>query len=150
MKTPQIKFGIVGIPAPQPRPKATLRHGKVFIYTPPTAAEWRQRVRLAAVGAIIPKGVVLPLSGPLKLTTSFYLWRPKAHFNSNGTLRADAPNWCPHKPDFDNLAKAVADEMTECGFWHDDGQIVFSIITKRYSHFNGECGCGVTVEILPE
>jgi Holliday junction resolvase RusA-like endonuclease len=34
------------------------------------------------------------------------------------------------RPDFDNLAKAVCDSLTNCGFWYDDCQIVFGKVMK--------------------
>jgi Holliday junction resolvase RusA-like endonuclease len=39
---------------------------------------------------------------------------------------------CCARPDFDNLAKAVADCMTALGWWHDDAQIVRATVSKFY------------------
>lgn len=41
------------------------------------------------------------------------------------------------KPDWDNLAKTLQDVMTKMGFWVDDSQIIFAIISKTY----GDQGC---------
>ena len=37
------------------------------------------------------------------------------------------------KPDVDNFAKAFIDQMTRCGYWKDDSQIVQLHLEKYYS-----------------
>jgi Holliday junction resolvase RusA-like endonuclease len=76
--------------------------------------------------------------------------RPKSHFNSKGFLKIGAPNFCPKKPDFDNLAKAVADQLTNSGVWEDDDQVCISVIVKRFADSIEAQGCEIHIELLPE
>jgi crossover junction endodeoxyribonuclease RusA len=61
-------------------------------------------------------------------------------------LKSTAPEWCPKKPDPDNLAKAVMDALTDCGMWRDDAQIVVLEVTKRFGQIPGARICIKEVE----
>lgn len=41
--------------------------------------------------------------------------------------------WKTSKPDTDNLQKALKDQMTKLGFWHDDAQVACEFIEKHYA-----------------
>ena len=45
--------------------------------------------------------------------------------------------WKTSKPDTDNLQKALKDQMTRLGFWHDDAQVVAEFIEKHYTEVPG-------------
>lgn len=64
----------------------------------------------------------VPFEGPLEV--SLYFAFPN--------IKSDKGKVMPMttKPDFDNLAKAVCDTLTKCGFWTDDSQIVFGKVLK--------------------
>jgi len=159
MKQTAICFFVAGTPAGQPRVKASARGKFITIYTPKTvtnskgrhrhpAAVWKEQIA-ATWEQARPAGFV-PITGPLKLTLSFFLARPKSHFNSKGNLKPTAPNFAPKKPDFDNLEKAVADQLTNSGAWEDDDQVCISITVKRYADSADASGCEIQFEILPE
>jgi Holliday junction resolvase RusA-like endonuclease len=93
-------------------------------------AEYRARVALAAqaVGAS-------PMSGPLAVSATFVLARPRGHFGTGrneGQLRAGAPVWPTTRPDIDKLERALLDAL--CGACYaNDAQVVRSSMTKRYA-----------------
>jgi Holliday junction resolvase RusA-like endonuclease len=63
-----------------------------------------------------------PYTGPLELT--LYFGFPNTLSDKGQTVHMAT------RPDFDNLAKAVCDSLTNCGFWYDDCQIVFGKVMK--------------------
>jgi Holliday junction resolvase RusA-like endonuclease len=73
------------------------------------------------------------VSGPLEVWLTFYVPRPKGHFNSKGELNTEGlRNPFPaKKPDVLKLARAVEDGMTGA-VWRDDAQIVTEHIDKQY------------------
>lgn len=70
------------------------------------------------------------LGGPLAVTFTFHLPRPKGHYGARG-LRPSAPPFPAVKPDLLKLARAVEDALTGI-CWRDDAQIVTETIVKRY------------------
>lgn len=63
-----------------------------------------------------------PFEGPLELTVYFGFPLIKSDKGKDGPMVT--------RPDFDNLAKSVCDALTDCGFWHDDSQVVFGKVMK--------------------
>lgn len=145
----QVFFTVDGEPKPQPRPRAFARKmGNKFVarvFDAGTAEAWKSQVVLASK-AFRPEQ---PMDGPVLVRLSFYLQRPKAHYiagNPARGLRPDAPFYHTGRPDFDNLAKAVCDALTQCGgFWHDDSQIATAIVTKMY---HDQPGCGINISLI--
>ena len=140
--TTLIKFTVQGEPKAQPRPKAFRRGIFVSVYNPKTADQWKTKIRLAWKQHQ-PAGFKT-LEYPIKLKLIFFLPRPKAHYTSKGLLKSGVPEFCPKKPDFDNLEKAVSDALTECAAWHDDSQVVISETVKLYAERGFE-GCEITI-----
>lgn len=70
------------------------------------------------------------LQGPLKLSVTFYLPRPKGHFGARG-LKPSAPIYPTVKPDVTKLLRAVEDALTGI-VWRDDAQIVSQFAQKVY------------------
>jgi Holliday junction resolvase RusA-like endonuclease len=66
---------------------------------------------------------VVPFDGPLELVLRFRMPRP-------GTRKADT--WCATTPDFDKLARAVCDALTDAEMIVDDARIAACVIEKRY------------------
>ena len=152
-----IRFFVSGDPQGQPRTKASSRGGFVRCYTPLTvkgsdgkrrthpAVTWKAQIAKAwACSAPDWK----PIEGPVSLVLTFCIPRPKSHFRANGMLKATAPRFCKAKPDFDNLAKAVADQLTTCGVWLDDKQVVAHDFVKLYAHHGEAAGCEITIKEL--
>lgn len=116
-------FLVQGRPKAQPRPKAFRRGDRASVYDPGTAAGWKA----AIVAASIPIRPQQPLTGCIAIELTFQLPRPKSL-----PKRMPGVVYCPKKPDWDNLAKAAVDAMTEAGWWRDDGQIVHAVVRKFY------------------
>lgn len=87
-------------------------------------ALYRAQVGIAVRDAAEKQGVLLPMDGPIILTTTFVLPRPKS-----------APKrrvWPLVGKDLDKLARALCDALTQCGAWADDAQVVEMVAGKRY------------------
>jgi len=134
-----MKLFVDGLPKGQPRPKARAFKGHAQVYDPGSAYEWKVAVREAVKG--------LPmLDGPLDVSLSFNMPRPKAHYRTGkfrGQVKDNAPDWHTSKPDVDNLAKAVLDACTGL-LWEDDTQIARLMAAKIYS-----LNPGVAIEVVP-
>lgn len=144
---PPIHFFAEGEPKPQPRVKARNMGAHAGVYTPSTAAEWKERIAIAA-RPFVPAA---PITSPLKVTLGFRFARPRGHYRSGKRaheLRDNAPQYHTGRYDCDNLAKAVMDQLTVIRMWHDDGQVAVLRVTKMYE--SGPIGCYVTIEELNE
>ncbi len=85
-----------------------------------------------------------PLLGPLSVSFTFFLPRPKAHFKKDAVTLSDAaPPYPDKKPDVLKLARAVEDACTSI-VWKDDAQIVLETLAKLYT--NGTPGVSVRIE----
>ena len=145
---PPLSFFVTGTPAGQPRVKATAFGGHARVYTPTMvvkdgfkrehpATAWKRAVRDTASAEWAKAGLPpVKWSGPLCVNLTFYLPRPKSHYQSNGALKPTAPMWCEQKPDRDNADKAVLDALTDMGLWGDDKQVCDGRIQKRYAAAN--------------
>ena len=131
-----------GEPKGQPRPRAFAFHGKARVYDPGTAEHWKSQIALA-----LPN-VILKYSGPVRVSLSFYMPRPKHHFTKAGLLKPSSPFAYAKKPDADNLAKAVLDALTTLGAWDDDAQVATLLIEKWYPVVGNVPGCFIKVETL--
>ena len=45
--------------------------------------------------------------------------------------------WKITKPDTDNMLKLLKDCGTACGYWQDDAQIAYEVVSKKYSENSG-------------
>ena len=66
-----------------------------------------------------------PMKGPLYLRVDWFF---------NTKTKEQDNTWKVTAPDTDNLNKLFKDCMTECGFWKDDAQVAYEIITKQWSY----------------
>lgn len=71
------------------------------------------------------------LRDPLHVNFTFWVRRPKSHFNSKGELRPSAPSWPAKRPDLLKTARAVEDSLSGI-VYADDAQIVTEFLVKRY------------------
>ena len=143
-----ISFFVSGEPKGQPRPRAFARNmggGKFVarVFDSGTAEAWKGCIAAAAA----QHKPAEPIAGPVRLRLCFYLARPNGHYTAGKIergLRATAPHYHTGKPDADNLAKAVMDALTQCGwFWGDDAQVSVLTAAKLYA----DSGTGAQVEI---
>lgn len=165
-----LTFFVQGLPAGQPRVKATRRGNHAGVYTPTkikNAKTGKTKAHPAytwklAIRAFIRKLPPQPLwDGPLRVDLTFYFPRPASHFRSNGTLKPNAPKWHVSKPDRDNSDKLVLDALTfkkldhesaEAGLWADDNIVCDGRVQKLYTMTSGlfdemQCasGCEITI-----
>jgi crossover junction endodeoxyribonuclease RusA len=115
-------------------------------------APWRERVALAAHHALIeagayPEGVEGrgqgPLRGPVAMTLSFVLYRPK------GAPKTKTPP-ATKAPDIDKLSRACLDAMTGV-VYQDDAQVTTLLASKRVAEIGEELGVQIKVwEEKPE
>ncbi len=141
-----ITFFVAGVPKGQPRVKAYKRGAHAGVYDPGTADGWKLQVSISGK-QFVPDA---PLTGPLRVDLAFYFPRPKGHFRTGkhaGVMRDTAPMWHTSRPDFDNLAKAVCDQLTVTRFWGGDTQVCDGRILKAYEDGRGP-GCQVTITPL--
>lgn len=124
----QPEFFAFGTPKGQPRARAFAMKGKVRMYDPGTAEGWKSAVAAAAKPYINTFA-----AGPVRVSITFEMPRPKSHRTKAGELRMDRPVFHVGKPDCDNLAKAVLDALTAIGIWTDDAQVAELWITKKYA-----------------
>ncbi len=117
-----IEFNVPAVPVAQPRQRhrlATGAGGKSFVknYTPAKSPvnDYKATVRHAA--AAEHKGA--PLQGPLYLSLTFIMPRPKGMYWKTKPMPR-----VPHasRPDCDNLAKSTLDALKGL-LWIDDAQI---------------------------
>ena len=139
MKPPLSVF-VPGTPVAQPRPRAVIRGRHAGVYDPGTADKWKSQIRKVVTDAT---GGTEPFPGPVRLSLTFYMPRPKSHYRTNGMLKPSAPAFNLTRPDLDNTAKATMDALTTAQVWNDDAQVCTLIVRRRWA--DGQPGCQVTI-----
>ena len=144
-----LAFTITGEPKGQPRPRAFARKmGAVHVarfYDSDVADDWKRAVQIVVLDAAIVHKWPLTL-GPVAISMCFSLPRPKSHFGAKG-LKASAPVHHSGKPDADNLAKLVMDQITKSQkVWRDDSQVNSLRVEKLWASGN-ESGCSVLIAL---
>jgi Holliday junction resolvase RusA-like endonuclease len=107
----------------------------------PNSRPWKQQVTAQALHQL--NGQPILLQGPLELTVTFILARPKSHYRTGRNqhlLRPAAPARPTTKPDTTKLLRGVEDALTGI-YWNDDAQIVDQ-------HAHKEFGAPERVEII--
>lgn len=126
-----ISFRVIGIPRPGGSKTAFRTKSGHFIVTDACKHNktWRQDVSSAFLSQV-PK--MLPLTGQIDIKVTFFMPRPKAHYNSKGQVKSNAPHWHTKKPDVLKLQRSTEDALTKLA-WLDDAQICKATITKVYT-----------------
>jgi len=132
-----LAFTVWGIAQPKGSSRAFVPKGwtrAVVTAANPKTKSWQQLVSAAALDAMVSP---MLLDGPVSLSVSFYLPRPKS-------LRAKTK---PHvtKPDLDKLVRSVKDGLTQI-VWHDDSQVVEVRAWKAYTPPSMPPHCLITVD----
>lgn len=96
-------------------------------------AHWRKLMRDLIVTLPAEQAQHLPLHGALMLGCAVAYPRPRAHYRTNGSLRATAPAHITTRPDLDKILRAVCDALTISGAWNDDRQVVTISAYKTYA-----------------
>jgi Holliday junction resolvase RusA-like endonuclease len=111
-----------------------MANGKV--YNPPAADAWKEEIKAAFL--MCRKETI---TEPVYLKVCFYLPMPKGIKKSANECIRHA-----HKPDLDNLLKAVMDALTSVGIWKDDS-LVFKVDSEKwYTPLNGSEGAQIIIE----
>lgn len=144
-----ITFAVRGIPAPQGSKRAIINrytHRVALIESSERVKPWRADIRAAAEEAM---GARSAIEGPVTLSLSFLMPRPKGHFGTGknaGRLRDQAPAWPVGKPDLDKLVRAVLDGLKGI-VYVDDSQVVQMFAAMRYVGSTDRGGPGLVVSI---
>lgn len=111
LREQRYSFHVLGIPAPQ----GSKRHvGRgILVESSARLKPWRDSI---AAEAFAQRAGAPALDGPLYLTATFTLPRPKS-----AAKRVRTP-W--RKPDLDKLLRAVMDGIGTGGIWQDDARVV--------------------------
>jgi len=138
-----VNFSIDGPPHGKGRPRFRRFGNFVQTYTDAKTKSYETLVKEAAIKAM---GSSPPLEGPVKLDLIIRLPVPKSYPKKRSEACLNGSEWPTKKPDWDNVAKSVADAMNDIVFL-DDTQIVIARVVKTYS---AEAGVDVQVsEVLP-
>ena len=138
-----VNFSIDGPPHGKGRPRFRRFGNFVQTYTDAKTKSYETLVKEAATKAM---GSSQPLEGPVKLDLIIRLPVPKSYPKKRSEACFNGSEWPTKKPDWDNVAKSVADAMNDIVFL-DDTQIVIARVVKTYS---AEAGVDVQVsEVLP-
>lgn len=123
----EIVLRIDGPPRGKGRPRFSRASGRTYTDHRTQSAE--QRVRLAWLEAGSPR-----LDGPIELVVNVALRRPGSHYKRDGTLSAAGKrsDWPTKTPDFDNVAKLIADALNRCAYG-DDASVVHHRFIKRWA-----------------
>lgn len=135
---PIVMFFVRGIPKGKARPRVT-RTGHA--YTPAATVAWENQIRLAAVHAM--RNAPMP-DGHLVVRMTFWFNPPKSYAKKRRESLMSEGRPMPHKPDIDNLVKAVLDACNGITY-HDDAAVVEVNAKKRYG---AEDGVMVAIEKL--
>lgn len=133
-----VSFHVYGLPKGKARPRVT-RTGHA--YTPAATVAWENSIRLQAIHAM--RGIDMP-DGNLIVRIAFFFQPPKSYAKKRRELLMNEGRPMPHKPDIDNLVKAVLDACNGIAY-KDDAAVVEIDAKKRYGT---EDGVQVTIERL--
>jgi Holliday junction resolvase RusA-like endonuclease len=145
-----LTLNVVGTPAPQGSKTAGInpRTGKVWMReSSAKVTPWRQDVQAAALGTLSSHD---PILGPVRVSVTFYLARPRFHFRTGKNahlLRDAAPLFPSTKPDIDKLLRSTLDGLGEAGVWRDDSQVVGVTAWKHYADAR-PLGAEITIESM--
>ena len=135
------QFSIPGQPMGWKRAGKNKWTGATF--DPKENQDYKKRVRDYAFEAGI-RGE--PHAGPVCLTVTAYLQRPKKFFRQKDP---DGPIHCTSKPDLDNIVKLIEDAMNKY-VYRDDAQVCYVTLGKFYCEKSGRPRTAISIELLPE
>ena len=126
-----IEFEVIGLPKPWKRPvRFAHANGKMVSWSPKD--DWFRLIYAEA----LKRRPAEPLDGPIRLDATFRFPRPKS-------VKKDVV-FMSHRPDEDNLKKALMDSLTYARMWTDDCRVCDGRVMK----IDGEPP-GVSIRISP-
>ncbi len=118
-----IEVTVLGIPIGQGR-ITTYGRGQTVHSNAKTLHPWRQMVAQQVRWQMGDDGLTEPLDGPMVLTATFTMPRPKS---------APKSRWAPdRRPDLSHLVRALEDAIVMGGGVADDSQFVTEVVSKVY------------------
>jgi len=142
-----INIAVNGI---DPAPQGSKRHvgnGRM-VEASKRVKPWRQAVAASAQQQMKDQGCDL-LTGACCVSVIFRFRRPRAHFTTNGQLKAAAPKHCVVKRnDIDKCCRSTLDALTDGGVFADDSLVVSLNAEKRYCIGSEPPGALITVTEL--
>jgi Holliday junction resolvase RusA-like endonuclease len=144
VSAPILQFRVAGLPVTQGDHKAWKPPGAAFARiadaNPEKLKPWREAIRSTAVEAL-PDGWA-PIDGPVRVVYLFALPKPASAPKTRRT-------WPTGKRsgDFEKLARAVSDALTDAGVWTDDARVVDGRVIKDYPEHLAQMSPGVLIRI---
>ncbi len=141
---PAVHIAVNGI---DPAPQGSKRHvgGGRLIEASKRVKPWRQAVAASAQQQMKDQKAEL-LTCACSVSVVFRFRRPKAHFRTNGQLKAAAPKHCVVKRnDIDKCCRSTLDALTDGGVFADDCLVVSLNAEKRYCIGSEPPGALITV-----
>lgn len=116
-----VYFQVLGTPAPQ----GSKRHvGRgILVESSKKVAPWREAVKWEAIRV---HGGKPPLEGPLYVSVTFYVHRPKCSKDGSWPVTR-------YSGDLDKLLRSTFDAITDSGMIRDDSQIVCVTARKEFA-----------------
>jgi crossover junction endodeoxyribonuclease RusA len=135
-----VTFFVEGISRPQGS-KRSLGNGRM-IESSPHLKPWRSDVRFTAQQN---RPDQWDSTLPMSVSLAFCFPRPKSHYNSKGSLTANAPARATSKSigDIDKLTRGILDALTTVLF-DDDSQVIEVNAYKRYCSSSERPGAIIT------
>ena len=124
-----VSFTVDGTPHGKGRPRFRRFGNFVQTYTDTKTKSYESLVKDEAKKAM---GSSPPLETPVRLDLTIRLPVPKSYPKKRLEACLNGSEWPTKKPDWDNVAKSIADAMNDIVFL-DDTQIVIAKVTKVYS-----------------
>ena len=124
----EVKFTIHGVPVGKGRPRFTSYNGRVNAITPTKTVNYENLVKLSysiGVGQQV-------LNGAIKAKIMAFFPIPKSTSKKKRAIMEAETTPHPHKPDADNVIKAILDALNGIAY-HDDSQVVSVTLEKFYS-----------------
>lgn len=147
----QLRVFVPGKPAPQ----GNKHHvGNGIMVENKTLKPWRESIRAALLDEHNQPRTRFG-DAAMAVHIEFLFTRPKSHYRTGRNahlLRDNAPTWPTSKQlgDADKLARAICDATTSAGVWHDDAQVVWMHVVKRYAAADQTPGCVIHLTVLEE
>lgn len=133
-----LTIDVEGLPIPQGSKSARVQGRRAVIYDDNAALlkPWREKVEAAARARVALTGwVMLPLQEPCRVDIIAFMPKPPS-------VRRDLP---AVKPDWDKLARAIGDSLTDARVYADDGQVVDGRLRKVYAPAGSPVGARIVV-----
>ena len=129
----RIYFKFRGEPVGKGRPRVTASRGRfAHAYTPKKTKEFEDAIRFEFMASNCEKMPVFPKDVPLIADMTFAFSVPKSYSKKNREACLNGELFHTHRPDADNIAKAVLDALVGYAY-EDDSQIVTMALEKIYA-----------------